>query len=41
MRYGLTIHYSPEARTLETAGGINQALTYLGRALFLVINGDI
>ena len=40
-RYGVNIHYSPEAQALETAGGINQALPYLGNAPFLVINGDI
>ncbi len=40
-RYGLQIHYSPEAEALETAGGIIQALPLLGSAPFLVINGDI
>lgn len=40
-RYGVNIHYSPEAQALETAGGINQALPYLGNAPFLLINGDI
>lgn len=40
-RYGVHIHYSPEAHALETAGGIHQALPYLGDAPFLVVNGDI
>ncbi len=41
-RYGLHINYSPEYPTaLETAGGIIQALPYLGSDPFLVINGDI
>lgn len=39
--WGLHIAYSPEAVALETAGGIRQALPLLGKAPFLVINGDI
>ena len=43
-RYGLTIHYSPEAEALETAGGIINALPLLvdeRNNEFIVINGDI
>jgi MurNAc alpha-1-phosphate uridylyltransferase len=40
-RFGLQLRYSPEARALETAGGIRQALSQLGEAPFLVINGDV
>ncbi len=43
-RYQLKITYSAEARALETAGGIRQALPLLVTAkqpYFLVINGDI
>lgn len=40
-RYGLRLHYSPEAVALETAGGIARALPLLGDAPFLVINADI
>lgn len=41
-RWGLRIHYSPEAPGgLETAGGIATALPLLGSDPFLVINGDI
>jgi len=39
--YGVRLHYSHEARALETAGGIAHALPLLGAAPFLVINGDI
>ncbi len=39
--FGLTLHYSPEAPALETAGGIARALPLLGDQPFLVINGDI
>lgn len=40
--YGLRIRYSPEPPgALETAGGILQALPWLGPDPFLVINGDI
>ncbi|WP_348685597.1 N-acetylmuramate alpha-1-phosphate uridylyltransferase MurU [Aeromonas bestiarum] len=38
--FGVQIHWSAEARALETAGGIVQALPLLGPAPFLVINGD-
>jgi len=41
-RYGLSIYYSREGeQILDTGGGINQALSSLGSAPFLVINGDI
>ena len=41
-RYGLSLHYSDEGATaLETGGGIFQALSWLGAAPFLVINGDV
>jgi len=40
-RWGLRIHYSPEARALETAGGIAHALPLLGDEPFIVINGDV
>lgn len=37
---GVTIHWSAEESSLETAGGIVQALPLLGSDPFLVINGD-
>lgn len=37
---GVSIHWSAEESALETAGGIVQALSLLGREPFLVINGD-
>ena len=41
-QYGLRIEYSPEVpEALETAGGIIQALPWLGSEPFIVINGDI
>lgn len=40
-RFGVTIAYSPEARALETAGGIATALPLLGGAPFVVVNGDV
>ena len=40
-RFGASIQYSPEARALETAGGIANALPLLGDELFTVINSDI
>lgn len=40
-RYGLAIRYSPETEALETAGGIANALRWLGDEEFLVVNGDI
>jgi MurNAc alpha-1-phosphate uridylyltransferase len=39
--WGLSIHYSAEGTALETAGGIAKALPLLGKAPFLVVNGDI
>lgn len=39
--WGLRIVHSAETSALETAGGIVQALPYLGQEPFLVINGDI
>ena len=41
MRWGVSIHYSPESAALETGGGIFNALPLLGEVPFLVINGDI
>src|SRR5690606_7755855 len=40
-RFGLELLYSREPTALETAGGIRQALSLLGEAPFVVINGDI
>jgi MurNAc alpha-1-phosphate uridylyltransferase len=40
-RFGAHIRYSPEARALETAGGIAHALPLLGDEPFAVINSDI
>jgi MurNAc alpha-1-phosphate uridylyltransferase len=40
-RFDVSIHYSPEAEALETAGGIANALPLLGSAPFLVVNGDV
>ncbi|MGN6581736.1 MAG: N-acetylmuramate alpha-1-phosphate uridylyltransferase MurU [Bordetella sp.] len=40
-RWDLRIRYSAEDPALETAGGIVQALPWLGADPFLVINGDI
>ena len=39
-QWGLSIEYSPEKVALETAGGIANALHFLGSAPFLVVNGD-
>ncbi|MFM1988204.1 MAG: hypothetical protein RJA99_1161 [Pseudomonadota bacterium] len=39
--WGLRIRHSPEATALETAGGIANALPWLGEAPFLVVNGDV
>ncbi|MFN6962111.1 MAG: NDP-sugar synthase, partial [Rhodocyclaceae bacterium] len=40
--WNVAIRYSAEPEgALETAGGIAQALPLLGRAPFLVVNGDI
>lgn len=38
--FGLTIEYSEEPEALETAGGILQALPFLGER-FIVVNADI
>jgi MurNAc alpha-1-phosphate uridylyltransferase len=40
-RFGVSIRYSQEIEALETAGGIANALSLLGEAPFLVVNGDI
>ncbi len=40
-RFGVPIVYSPEARALETAGGIAQALPLIGDEPFVVVNGDV
>lgn len=43
-KWGLSIHYSDEPELLETAGGIRQALEFLGdddSETFLLINGDV
>jgi MurNAc alpha-1-phosphate uridylyltransferase len=40
-RFGVRIAYSPEAKALETAGGIVQALPMLGTEPFLVVSSDI
>ncbi|NEX22343.1 nucleotidyltransferase family protein [Thiorhodococcus mannitoliphagus] len=39
--FGVSIRYSPEAEALETGGGIFNALSLLGDAPFLVVNGDV
>ena len=39
--WGLNITYSPEVTALETAGGIANALNFLGDSPFLVVNGDV
>lgn len=39
--YGMRIRYSPEARALETAGGIRQALPLFTGDVFVVVNGDV
>jgi len=39
--YGADLRYSPEGIALETGGGIYKALPLLGKAPFLVINGDV
>lgn len=39
--YGVRIRYSDEGTPLETAGGIANALNLLGKAPFLVTNGDV
>lgn len=40
-RWNMEIIYSHEPQPLETAGGIRQALTYLGEDPFICVNGDI
>lgn len=40
-RFGCDIVYSPEAEPLETGGGILNALSHLGDAPFLLLNGDV
>ena len=40
-RYGVSVHYSPEAGVLDTGGGIFKALVLLGDAPFVVVNGDV
>jgi MurNAc alpha-1-phosphate uridylyltransferase len=39
--FDLHVAFSREAEPLETAGGIAQALPFLGREPFLLVNGDI
>lgn len=40
-QFGLSIYWSHEPEPLETAGGIIRALPFLGKAPFLLVNGDI
>lgn len=40
-RFGTRIRYSHEARVLETAGGVAQALAMLDGEPFVVVSGDI
>lgn len=40
-RFGLRIRFSPEAQALETAGGIANALQWLGDRPFAVVNADV
>ncbi|OIQ86697.1 glucose-1-phosphate thymidylyltransferase [mine drainage metagenome] len=40
-QFGVRIQYSAEISALETAGGIAQALPWLGEDPFLVVNGDV
>jgi len=40
-RWGVSIAYSPEAKPLETAGGIINAMPLLGSKSFMVVNGDV
>ncbi len=39
--YGARISYSAETQALETGGGIYQALDMLGKAPFILVNGDV
>jgi MurNAc alpha-1-phosphate uridylyltransferase len=40
-RWGVRIRYSPEARALETGGGVFRALSFLGDGPFWVVNADV
>ncbi len=40
-KFGVKIYYSREGKALETAGGIINALSLLGKNNFIVINSDI
>ena len=40
-RWGVAIRYQHEQDALETGGGIFKALSWLGEAPFLVLNGDL
>ncbi|MBF0188629.1 MAG: nucleotidyltransferase family protein [Magnetococcales bacterium] len=40
-RFGVTIKWSREERLMNTGGGVRQALSLLGDAPFLAVNGDI
>ena len=40
-RWGIELTISEETAPLETAGGVVQALPYLGDQPFLLVNGDI
>ena len=39
--YAVNITWSRESKPLETGGGINKALPFLGEQPFLLVNGDI
>jgi MurNAc alpha-1-phosphate uridylyltransferase len=39
--FGVEIHWSHESEPLETAGGIQKALTLLGSEPFILVNGDV
>jgi MurNAc alpha-1-phosphate uridylyltransferase len=40
-QFGVRIHWSAESEPLETGGGIQQALSVLGEAPFVLVNADI
>ncbi len=40
-QFGVQIRWSLEDEGLETAGGIIQALTHLGKEPFILVNGDV